>query len=107
MFIFGDYQFLRALEGASYQQTVPTAAERGGDFSALAATNPIYDPQTGNANGTGRTQFACGGTLNVICSNRIDKVSTNLFNLLPLPNKSGTDLNWGGKRNGDLQKRCT
>ena len=96
MFIFGDYQFLRALEGASYQQTVPTAAERGGDFSALAATNPIYDPQTGNANGTGRTQFACGGTLNVICSNRIDKVSTNLFNLLPLPNKSGTDLNWVG-----------
>jgi hypothetical protein len=96
MFIFGDYQLLRNIEGASYQQTVPTAAERTGDFSALAATNPIYDPATGNADGSGRQQFSCLGVLNVICPGRIDKVSTNLLNLLPLPNKTGTDLDWVG-----------
>ncbi len=32
--------------------TVPTAAQRNGDFSAFGTT--IYDPNTGNANGTGR-----------------------------------------------------
>jgi hypothetical protein len=96
MFIFGDYQFLRNVEGASIQQTVPTAAERNGDFSALAATNPIYDPTTGSADGTGRTQFSCNGVLNVICPDRINPVTTNLLNLLPLPNKGGTDLNWVG-----------
>jgi len=36
--------------------TVPTAAVRGGDFSGTGIT--IYDPQTGNANGSGRTAFA-------------------------------------------------
>ena len=96
MFIFGDYQFLRELEGASIQQTVPSAAMRNGDFSALAATNPIYDPATGNADGSGRQQFACNGVLNVICPDRINQVSSNLLNLLPLPNKGGTDLNWVG-----------
>jgi len=32
--------------------TLPTAAMRTGDFSATGTT--IYDPLTGNANGTGR-----------------------------------------------------
>ncbi len=47
--------------------TVPTVAERGGDFCGLTQTvngqvvqTPIYDPATGQ-------QFSCGGVLNVIC----------------------------------------
>lgn len=86
MFFFGDYQLLRRIEDDSLTASVPVAAWRQGDFSALAATNPIFDPTTGNANGSGRTQFACDGTLNVICPDRISKVATNLVNLLPLPN---------------------
>jgi hypothetical protein len=86
MFIFGDYQFLRQIQGATVATTVPLAAERQGDFSALASTYPIYDPLTGNADGSGRTQFSCNGVLNVICPGRIDKVSANLLALLPLPN---------------------
>ena len=86
MFIFGDYQLLRRSESDTITAAVPTAAWRIGDFSALAKTNPIYDPATGNADGTGRTQFACNGVLNVICPDRISKVATNLVNLLPLPN---------------------
>jgi hypothetical protein len=35
--------------------TLPTAAFRNGDLSA--SPTPIYDPNTGNPNGTGRTQF--------------------------------------------------
>ncbi|HXJ91689.1 MAG TPA: carboxypeptidase regulatory-like domain-containing protein [Terriglobia bacterium] len=86
MFIFGDYQLLRREETDAITATVPVAAWRAGDFSGLAKTNPIFDPNTGNADGSGRTQFACGGVANVICPDRISTVATNLVNLLPLPN---------------------
>ena len=51
-------------------QTLPTPAMRAGDFSAYAGT-PIYDPLTGNPDGTGRTPFAG----NAIPTNRIDPAS--------------------------------
>lgn len=103
MFFFGDYQGLRRVEVDSLTATVPVAAWRIGDFSALAATDPIFDPATGNADGSGRAQIACNGALNVICPNRISKVSANLLSLLPLPNIQSVansadpyDLNYNG-----------
>ncbi len=86
MFVFGDYQLLRLAETNTLTATVPIQAWRQGDFSALAATNPIFDPLTGNPDGSGRTQFACNGALNVICPGRIGTVATNLVNLLPPAN---------------------
>jgi Carboxypeptidase regulatory-like domain/TonB dependent receptor-like, beta-barrel len=86
MFIFGDYQLLRRSESDTITAAVPVAAWRNGDFSSLASTNPIYDPATGQSDGTGRTQFDCNGALNVICSDRLSTVATNLVNLLPMPN---------------------
>jgi hypothetical protein len=64
--------------------TLPTSAFRTGDLSA--SPTPIYDPATGNANGSGRSQFVTNGVPNVIPSNRIDPVVTNLLTLLPEPN---------------------
>jgi len=97
MFIFGDYQFLRRRQGATLTATVPNDAFRNGDFSAVAATNPIYDPATGNPDGTGRQQFSCQGALNVICPDRINPVTKNLLALLPRANISQrTDLNFVG-----------
>jgi hypothetical protein len=55
LFVFGDYQGTRRRTGGSGVTTVPTAAERNGDFSALGV--PIFDPNTGNADGSGRIQF--------------------------------------------------
>ena len=57
--------------------TLPTAAMRTGDFSATGTT--IYDPLTGNADGTGRTPFPN----NVIPGNRISSAATTLTGLLP------------------------
>ncbi|HKE21519.1 MAG TPA: TonB-dependent receptor [Bryobacteraceae bacterium] len=57
--------------------TLPTAAMRTGDFSAAPTT--IYDPLTGNPDGTGRTPFAG----NIIPGNRIASASATLTSLLP------------------------
>jgi Carboxypeptidase regulatory-like domain/TonB dependent receptor len=56
--------------------TLPTAAVLGGNFSGFTLkqggpVTPIYDPATGNANGTGRTPFPG----NVIPASRIDPTS--------------------------------
>jgi hypothetical protein len=95
LFFFGDYQLARTIQGASIISTVPNDAFRNGDFSAVAATTPIYDPATGSADGSGRQQISCNGQLNVICPSRINPVATNLLNLLPRANISqATDNNY-------------
>ena len=57
--------------------TVAPSAVRNGDFSTTGTT--IYDPQTGNADGTGRTPFAG----NVIPANRISAAGLKILSLLP------------------------
>jgi hypothetical protein len=90
VFIFGGYQGTRVRSGAPVLTTVPTAAFKTGDFSSLAATNPIFDPLTGNPDGTGRTQFP----ENIIPSNRISSVSSALMAQIPLPNLPGNNNNF-------------
>ncbi len=72
--------------------TVPTAAERAGDFSALLAINSsyqIYDPFSTVPSGSGRfrRQPIPG---NVIPSSMLDPVGLKLAALYPLPNQQGT-----------------
>ncbi len=57
LFLFGYYYGTRVRSGGNILTTVPTAAFRTGDFSSLATTNPIFDPTTGSAGGTGRSEF--------------------------------------------------
>lgn len=95
LFFFGDYQGMRNHLATSSLYTTPLDAFRSGDFSSLAATNPIFDPATGNPDGTGRTQFQCNGVLNKICPNRLSAAAQNLLKLLPEPkNPAATDLNY-------------
>ncbi|MGH7193355.1 MAG: hypothetical protein ACREJM_07435, partial [Candidatus Saccharimonadales bacterium] len=69
---------------------MPIAAFRNGDFSSLAKANPIFDPATGNPDGTGRSQFPN----NMIDPARISPVSAALLATVPLPNLPGTDSNF-------------
>src|SRR5499427_10977123 len=55
VFFFGDYQHTMDHAGRSQLTAIPPTAFRNGDFSTAATK--IYDPLTGNADGTGRTQF--------------------------------------------------
>jgi outer membrane receptor protein involved in Fe transport len=96
VFFFGDYQGMRNnLHAATNPAaTVPIDAFRTGDFSSVAAIDPIYDPATGNPDGTGRTQIQCNGVLNVICPDRISNAAKNLLALLPEPNSPGFSANY-------------
>ncbi len=75
-----------------YTRTVPTAAQRDGDFSALlrvTSVYQIYDPLTTTPAAGGRFQrLPFAG--NIIPRNRLDRVGVNLANLYPLPTSAGT-----------------
>jgi hypothetical protein len=80
LFYFGDYQYTTDTLGTVFRYTAPYPEWFTGDFRN--APTKIYDPLTGNADGTGRTQISCNGVLNVICPNRISPVATKLLNFL-------------------------
>ena len=78
LFFFLDYQDIkRRAYTADPNLTLPTTAMRGGNFNGTGIT--IYDPLTGNADGTGRQPFAN----NTIPATRIDPASAALTALLP------------------------
>jgi len=90
-FLFGDVQFTRERAGAQATATVPNDVFRAGNMSAVAT--PIFDPLTGNADGTGRTRFSN----NVIPQSRISPVARNLLDILPRANlDQSTDINFAG-----------
>jgi hypothetical protein len=90
--------FFSGFEGLSQRQlyptiiSLPTAAERVGDFTGLST---LYDPNTGNANGTGRVTFASENAdrRNAI-ETGIAPAATKLLALIPLPNLPGTSSNY-------------
>jgi hypothetical protein len=88
LFYFGSYESTRDKQNATRTISVPTEALRRGDLSA--SVNPIYDPATGAANGTGRSPFAG----NVIPQDRIDPIAKKIIGLMPLPNLPGETNNY-------------
>ena len=87
-FFFGDYQGDRDHKGTTDLVTIPNMPFRSGDFSKSPTI--IYDPQTGAANGTGRTAF-----LNQqIPSNRLSEISQRLLAFIPPPTRPGDTANF-------------
>ncbi len=75
--------------------TVPTAAEKTGNFSRLLSLNngsknyTLYDPATGVLNGGVVTRTPFPG--NIIPTSRLNPIATNFLNqYVPLPNLPGT-----------------
>jgi hypothetical protein len=97
-FFFGDFEGTNVRQGQTQLLSVPIPAFRNGDFSSVLgeplgiqdpAGQPIYsgslfDPQTGNADGSGRTVFPG----NIIPSDRFSSQAKAMIDLLPLPNIS-------------------
>ncbi len=79
---------------AGNQGTVPTAAERGGDFSALLALGSnyqIYDPLSIATSGGTLQRTAFPG--NIIPASRLDPVAQNLLKYISLPNATPQSAN--------------
>ncbi|MBV9761205.1 MAG: carboxypeptidase regulatory-like domain-containing protein [Acidobacteriaceae bacterium] len=102
-FFFLNYEGFRLRQGQPLLLSVPTSAERNGDFSALGT--PIYNPFSSTPDPAHpgqyiRQQAQCNGVLNVICPSQINPVSAKLLSLWGLPNvasAAGSDVNnWAG-----------
>jgi hypothetical protein len=89
-FFFVDYQGTHLAQGLTYISTVPTAAERAGNFAGFL---PVFDPTT-------QVQTASGGYSrspfpgNTIPAAQIDGVGSKVLNLYPLQNLPGTSNNY-------------
>jgi hypothetical protein len=93
-FFFFAYEGIRWIQSGSAVGTLPTAAQRTGDFSQTYDSSgnviPIYNPfsTVPDPNNPGqyvRTQYPG----NVIPSGQINPVATALLTYLPLPNQPG------------------
>jgi hypothetical protein len=80
LFYFASYEGTRDQQQLSRTVSVPTEAMRRGDLSVSPI--PVYDPLTGNPNGSGRIAFPN----NTIPADRIDPTVQRLIALIPLPN---------------------
>jgi hypothetical protein len=118
LFFFADYLKIFDHEANPNTISIPTMAVRTGDLSA--STTAIYNPFSGNADGTGRQQFvatsapgvatvpgangpvdafnaACtnvAGCPNIIPSALIDPISAKLLAFLPAPTAAGNTNNF-------------
>jgi hypothetical protein len=85
--------------------SLPTTAMRNGNFAGTGTV--LYDPLTGNANGTGRIAFAtqnCPGVTsaadprfdacNFIPASRINAIAKNIMSYLPQPTQPGVVNNY-------------
>ncbi len=86
LFYFGDYQYTKDKLGKVTRSVIPIMEWRTGNFSN--STTNIYDPTTGNPDGSGRTAFAN----KIIPTNRISPITQKLLAFLPAPNIAGAAL---------------
>ena len=88
LFFFANWERTTRRRHAFLDRTIATSAMRQGDFSGTGTT--IFDPSTGNPDGTGRTPFPD----NRIPSTRIDPAALKMIALLPNPTSGGFTNNY-------------
>lgn len=95
LFNFFSYEAWRTIEPRTAFNTLPTEAERNGDFSAsrnaAGALRTIYDPYTTKVDGATVTRTPFAG--NIIPQNRIDATSKRMLSDVWKPNNLGTGPN--------------
>jgi len=119
-FFFFSYEMFRETTGLSFADTVPAAAYRQGDFSAISVNggatpgfgvsaapigtdalgrnvyaNEIFDPLTRRAAPNG-TLVADAFPLNKIPAGRFDPVATSILAMMPQPTGGGLSGNYSG-----------
>ncbi len=116
LFFFTDWEGTFERVGWSGLYSVPTVDFRSGDFSRMLGSQildshgqpvsvptteggvtplregMVFDPYSGNLDGTGRSVFASNGRINVMPGSRLNPAMLKLLALVPQPNQPG-DLN--------------
>ncbi len=87
VFYFADYEGFRMHQGQVFTDTIPTVAERQGNFSSI---NAIFDPLSTTTNPANpsqsvRTRFPG----DQIPASELNTISTSIINMYPLPQTSG------------------
>jgi Carboxypeptidase regulatory-like domain/TonB dependent receptor len=82
LFFFGSWERTVRRQNVSIFRSVPTVAMRQGDFRGTGAL--IYNPETGNADGSGRQLFP----EDRIPESLIDPIAAKMIALIPLPNRT-------------------
>jgi Carboxypeptidase regulatory-like domain/TonB dependent receptor-like, beta-barrel len=89
LFFFGSFEGYKRRSSLFTYFTVPDDALRSGDFSKAFNTNgsvqTIFNPFTGNADGTGRQAFPN----NQIPANMLNPIAMKILQLFPKPNFTG------------------
>jgi hypothetical protein len=88
LFYFGSYERTMQRLAVTGRFSVPPADVRAGDFSRYTDLSLIYDPMTGNPDGSGRTPFPN----NIVPAGRISPIFAGIQNLAPLPNIESDDI---------------
>jgi len=105
LFFFASWENFRDRRTSNATYVVPTDKMRLGDFSEVAAAYSnfrLYDPNTGGANGVGRTEFA-----NFLIPNaRISPIAKAVMNYYPKVN-STRDINGNLLLDDFVQQRLT
>lgn len=98
LFYFGSFEAYRDKAARQALQTVPTADQRMGNFSAYNAI--IYDPATGDDQGRNRMPFAG----NIIPMNRQSAAMRRFQDLIPDPNLPGVFANYFAAGNETMDR---
>lgn len=100
-FFMVAYEYIKSTTIAGTIATVPTAANRTGDFSALlklGANYQIYDPFTRVPAANGRfSNSPLPG--NIIPANQISPIAKNILSYYPLPDLTGGTSDFGNNLN--------
>jgi hypothetical protein len=80
LFFFNSFERTSDHQAANLITSVPTEKVRGGDFSGFSAV--VYDPLTGNADGSGRLPFSG----NRLPPGRIEPITGKIMSMVPKPN---------------------
>lgn len=101
LFFFGSHERTNRDSNVSRFFTVPTVEARRGDFSSYGTT--IYDPLTGNPDGSGRTAF----TNNIVPQDRMSRVARQIIDWLPLPTNSQISSNYFASGVAEFDRHST
>jgi len=103
IFVFGAYQYLWQVQLDPFTSTVPTAAEKQGNFNGVTTSNAssasaatqvvIYDPSTtASSTCAGLSPNPCRATTGPLVNNNtilsVNPIAQNILNMIPLPNVS-------------------